>query len=340
MRRLFHHASSPSDCAKLCCTKIEHFGVKAGNLVIFEDVNIHVHCGQLTAVIGPNGAGKSTLLRAILGEVPHTGRLKYTDAKGRHTGSPVIGYVPQYLKFDVSAPITVQDLFAACLSSRPVWLLPVNNRDRIIACLKRVRAAELIDRRLGALSGGELQRVLMALALNPMPDLLLLDEPVSGVDRNGLELFYEILEDLQNHEDMAIILVSHDLNMVARHADQVVLMNKGVVCSGTSEEVFRDKRTRKIFGMLAGAGSRERGTGFEWRPHRKKQRQAGQDCTCNVGSDINYDASGDIDDMSDINDINGLSDISGISDISDIREAGSVAASLLTAEQGPKEDER
>ena len=119
------------------------------------------------------------------------------------------------------------------------------------ADLSRVRAAELIDRRLGALSGGELQRVLVALALNPMPDLLLLDEPVSGVDQNGLEIFYEILEDLQNNEDMAIILVSHDLNMVARHADQVVLMDKGVVCSGTSREVFQDARTRKIFGMLA-----------------------------------------------------------------------------------------
>ena len=89
------------------------------------------------------------------------------------------------------------------------------------------------------------------MALNPMPDLLLLDEPVSGVDQNGLEIFYEILEDLQNNEDMAIILVSHDLNMVARHADQVVLMDKGVVCSGTSREVFQDARTRKIFGMLA-----------------------------------------------------------------------------------------
>lgn len=290
LRKLFHHASSQSDCTKLCCTRIESFGVRAGNLVIFEDVNIHVHCGQLTAIIGPNGAGKSTLLRAILGEVPHTGQLKYTDAKGKHTGSPVIGYVPQYLKFDVSAPITVQDLFAACLSNRPVWLLPVNNRQRILESLRRVKAAELIDRRLGALSGGELQRVLVALALNPMPDLLLLDEPVSGVDQNGLEIFYEILENLQNNEDMAIILVSHDLNMVARHADQVVLMNKGVVCSGSPEEVFRDRRTRKIFGMLAGDGTRDRGTGFEWLPHRKKSAGEGCSCDCDCGSISKSDA--------------------------------------------------
>ena len=90
-----------------------------------------------------------------------------------------------------------------------------------------------------------------------MPDLLLLDEPVSGVDQNGLELFYEIVADLREKEDMAIILISHDLNMVAKHADQVVLMNKGVVMSGTPEEVFADQRTKKIFGMLAGESAQE-----------------------------------------------------------------------------------
>lgn len=255
---LHHHASSCSDCTKLCCTKIEDFSVKIGRLTIFDHVNIHIHCGQLTALIGPNGAGKSTLLKAILGEVPHTGKLHYVDAKGKHTGHPVIGYVPQYLRFDVSSPTSVMDIFMACLTRRPVWLCSAESlRPRVLKSLERVRAAHLIDRRLGALSGGELQRVLLALALDPMPDLLLLDEPVSGVDQNGLELFYEIVADLREKEDMAIILISHDLNMVAKHADQVVLMNKGVVMSGTPEEVFADRRTKKIFGMLAGESAQE-----------------------------------------------------------------------------------
>ena len=250
---MHHRASSSEDCAKLCCTRIEDFGVKVGRLNIFDHVNIHVHCGQLTALIGPNGAGKSTLLKAILGEVPHTGSLKYVDAKGKRTGHPLIGYVPQYLRFDVSAPTSVMDIFMACLSDKPVWFWPGKSlRSRVEKSLQRVRAAHLIDRRLGALSGGELQRALLALALDPMPDLLLLDEPVSGVDQNGLELFYEIVAELREKEDMAIILISHDLNMVARHADQVVLMDKGVVSCGTPEEVFGDSRTQKIFGMLAG----------------------------------------------------------------------------------------
>ena len=250
---LHHRASSGGDCAKLCCTKIEDFSVRIGRTDIFSHVNIHIHCGQLTAVIGPNGAGKSTLLRAILGEVPHTGVLHYVDAKGKHTGHPIIGYVPQYLRFDVSSPTSVMDLFMACLSQRPVWLCSSKKlRPRVLRSLARVKAEYLIDRRLGALSGGELQRVLLALALDPMPDLLLLDEPVSGVDQNGLELFYDIVADLREKEDMAIILISHDLNLVATQADQVVLLNKEVVCSGTPEEVFRDARTKKIFGMLAG----------------------------------------------------------------------------------------
>ena len=250
---LHHRASSGGDCAKLCCTKIEDFSVRIGRTDIFSHVNIHIHCGQLTAVIGPNGAGKSTLLRAILGEVPHTGVLHYVDAKGKHTGHPIIGYVPQYLRFDVSSPTSVMDLFMACLSRRPVWLCSSKKlRPRVLRSLARVKAEYLIDRRLGALSGGELQRVLLPLALDPMPDLLLLDEPVSGGDQNGLELFYDIVADLREKEDMAIILISHDLNLVATHADQVVLLNKEVVCSGTPEEVFRDARTKKIFGMLAG----------------------------------------------------------------------------------------
>lgn len=259
---LHHHAQSGGDCTKLCCTKIEDFSVRVGSVEIFSHVNLHVHCGQLTALIGPNGAGKSTLLHAILGEMPHTGELHYVDAKGKHTGHPVIGYVPQYLRFDVSSPTSVLDLFQACLSKRPVWLCSDKYlRSRVLNNLIRVKAEYLIDRRLGALSGGELQRVLLALALDPLPDLLLLDEPVSGVDQNGLELFYDIVSNLRQKEDMAIILISHDLNLVARYADQVVLLNKQVITSGTPEEVFHDERTKQIFGFLTeykkeGAGTK------------------------------------------------------------------------------------
>ena len=217
------------------------------------DLSFHLNNDECLGIIGPNGAGKSTLLKAILGEVKHLGELTYFDVKGVRSGHPCIGYVPQYLNFDVSTPTSVLDVFMACVTSTPSWLRsPLSIRKRVNESLEKVKAGHLIDRRLGALSGGELQRILLALALDPIPDLLLLDEPVSGVDQNGLELFYDIVSQLREKYDLSIILVSHDLGLVEKYADRVILLNGRVVCNGTPEEVFADERTRKTFGMLLG----------------------------------------------------------------------------------------
>ncbi len=247
-------ASNPSksaSCGGLCCTKIENFGVVLGQFEILRNVNLHIHCGELTAIIGTNGAGKSTLLKSILGEVPHSGELLFLDEKDRHTGRPQIGYVPQRLEFDSSSPTSVYDLFASALSSRAVWFFhPKGLHETILNSLSRVEAAQLINRRLGALSGGELQRVLLALALEPIPDLLLLDEPVSGIDHNGLKLFYKTVSDLRKNLDLSILLVSHDLDLISQYADRVILLNnKTVECIGTPEEVFNDSKMIELFGL-------------------------------------------------------------------------------------------
>jgi zinc transport system ATP-binding protein len=250
-RHTYSRPGCENKCRQLCCTQIENFSVTFGETAVFQNVNLHIHCGELTAVIGGNGAGKSTLLKAILGEVKHLGTLRYFDAKGVRTGHPCIGYVPQYLNFDLSTPTSVLDLFMACLTRVPSWLYCSQKlRDRVSNDLAKAKAEHLIDRRLGALSGGELQRVLLALALDPIPDLLLLDEPVSGIDQNGLELFYNMVSELRANHDLSIILVSHDLELVAKYADRVVLLNGTVVCNGTPEEVFNDERTRKVFKTL------------------------------------------------------------------------------------------
>ncbi len=237
-------------CA-LCCTKIQGVGVTHGNFEILKDVNIHIHCGELTAIIGPNGAGKSTLLKAILGEIPHTGNLTFLDANNEHANQPLIGYVPQKLDFDYSSPVSVYDLFAAAHTNRPVWFSHAKKiRERAQKSLARVQAEHLGQRRMGALSGGELQRVMLALALDPIPNLLLLDEPVSGIDRKGLKLFYQTVSELRKKYDLSIILVSHDLDLVAQHADRVVFLhNKTVVCSGTPEEVFHNEQVIEMFGL-------------------------------------------------------------------------------------------
>ena len=262
-------AKSENICSRLCCTKIENFGVSFGGAKIFDNVNVHIHCGELTAIIGKNGAGKSTLLKAILGEVKHSGELKYMDEKGAHTGHPCVGYVPQYLNFDVGTPTSVQDLFNSCLTQVPSWLCCSQKmRNRVIEDLKIVKAEHLVDRRLGALSGGELQRVLLALALDPIPDLLLLDEPVSGIDQNGLELFYDMVSELRRKNDLSIILVSHDFDLVCRYADRVILLDGTVICNGTPEEVFNDEKTRKIFKSILPIAA------------RNKEKSGNGECSC------------------------------------------------------------
>ena len=237
-------------CNNFCCTKIENFSVKLGGNQILKDVNMHIHCGELTSLIGPNGAGKSTLLKAILGEIKHEGTLKFIGSNNSSYNQPIIGYVPQYLTFDPTSPISVLDLFAACKGMRPSWLKPSKKlREDVLKSLERVKASHIIDRRLGALSGGEMQRVLLALALDPIPNILLLDEPISGVDQNGSELFYEILMDIKKNYDLSIILISHDLDLVAKYSDRVALVNGTIACSGTPKEVFNNPQTQQIFGL-------------------------------------------------------------------------------------------
>ena len=169
----------------LCCTKIENLCVTKGNQEILKNVNLHIHCGELTALIGANGAGKSTLLKAILGENEYSGSLTFVDGNDKMSRRPIIGYVPQKLDFDYSSPVSVLDVFACTQSNRPVYFSHDKKvKDIALRSLRKVQGENLINKRLGVLSGGELQRVLLALALEPIPDILLLDEPVSGIDQN------------------------------------------------------------------------------------------------------------------------------------------------------------
>ena len=233
-----------------CCSKLERLSVSYGTHPVLEDISLHFHCGELTALIGPNGAGKTTLLRAILGEVPHTGTLHFLDQNKRRPDRPVIGYVPQKLEFDPTVPVSVMDLFAAALSRWPAWLgHHLFLRRRAEAVLARFEAAYLASRTLGQLSGGELQRVLLALAVTPVPDILLLDEPVSGVDLAGLELFYRMVSELRQQHDLSILLVSHDLPEVMRYADRIVFINRTVLFDGTPEAAILDERMKKTFGV-------------------------------------------------------------------------------------------
>lgn len=233
-----------------CSTDVRGLCVRLGHKEILRDVDLHLHCGELVAVVGLNGAGKSTLLRAILGEIPHTGRVSFMDRDHRRPVRPRIGYVPQRVEFDLAAPIGVADLFSTAVSRRPACFgMSRGMRQMVRESLGAVDVPDLMDRRLGELSGGELQRVLLALSLTPPPNLLLLDEPLSGIDLAGREIFYRLVSDLRRRFDMAVVLVSHDLAAMVDFADRMIFMDGRVVCDDEPPKVWSDPRVRSAFGL-------------------------------------------------------------------------------------------
>ncbi len=233
----------------LCCTRVSGLSVTLGGRRVLSDIDLHVHCGEITAIIGPNGAGKTTLLRALLGQIPHEGRIDFLRADDSPTHSPRIGYVPQRLDFDRRSPVSVLDLFAMSRSARPAFFgASAEVRREAEAALQFCGAGAVLHRPLGALSGGELQRVLLSLALTPTPDLLLLDEPVAGVDNAGLALFYGVLDQARRRRDLTIVLVTHDLASLPRAADRVILLRDGrVALAGPPEHVAASPDYRACF---------------------------------------------------------------------------------------------
>ena len=245
---------------RLCRVAVNGLTVTAQGDALLSDVSVHIHCGQLTALVGPNGAGKTTFIRALLSQVPYRGVIEHQDAHGKHFGAIRTGYVPQHFPFDKQMPLTVCDLMASAMSARPVWLgVSKQVRQRARETLAIARADSLIDRQLGRLSGGELQRVLLALALYPLPDLLILDEPVSGVDQNGLSLFLDVVTELTRTHHLAILLVSHDWAVVQKYADHVILLDKKVLAEGSAREVFESPAFREVFPVSSLWNGREAG---------------------------------------------------------------------------------
>lgn len=233
------------------CIKIEKLGVTLDREQILRNVNIHIHCGQLTTIIGPNGAGKSTLIKALIGEIPHEGDIKFRDVRDDKPIKLKIGYVPQQLAFDKNTPSTVYDLFASYMTKKPVCFLKEKKiYEKVKEQLAVFEADSLIDKTLGDLSGGELQRVMLSIATYPMPNLLVLDEPISGMDRNGMMLFYEQIDKLKKEYDISILLVSHDLEFAYEYSDKIILLDGTIMFQGTPEETFQSKRFKQMFGNI------------------------------------------------------------------------------------------
>ena len=247
--KLFSHGNG---CGDSCCLRVQNMSVTIGGQKILKDVNLHAHCGELVALIGPNGAGKSTFLKAVLGQREYDGVIAFS-APGQRSQKPRIGYVPQSPAFDPSDPVSVADLFACCQSRRPAFLgISKAQRADILDSLDLVHGKDLIDKRVGTLSGGELQRVLLALALEPMPNILILDEPLSGVDVEGMQSLMDMLDEIRKTCDLSILMTTHDFSMLPRYADQVVLIDHGIKAKGTPEEVLGSDAFLESFHMKGG----------------------------------------------------------------------------------------
>ena len=226
--------------------EIRNLGVCLRKIDILTEVNCSIPAHRTTAVIGPNGAGKTTLLLAILGLVPFSGSINFNVLE---KGRPSIGYVPQRLEFDRGLPCTVEDLMTTSICRKALWLGKKQKiKSQVRAGLERVGAEGLKNRFIGKLSGGELQRVLLAMALEGNPSILLLDEPTAGIDAPGEQLFCDLLSDIQNQADLTVILISHDLSVVSNHAQHVICLNKTVRCSG-GLNTLTEENLLKTFGL-------------------------------------------------------------------------------------------
>ena len=213
---------------------LDNVSIEINNQKILYDISLTVNLNQIITILGPNGAGKSTLVKIILGLIqPTTGTIK-------RASDLTIGYVPQSINLNPTLPITVK---------RFMQLNKQLSQIDIHKTLSLVKAEYLIDRSMHQLSGGELQRVLLAQALAKRPKLLILDEPTQGVDVNGQVLLYDLIIDAKNEFNCGVLMVSHDLHLVMAKTDEVICLNHHICCSGTPASISNDPEFISLFGQ-------------------------------------------------------------------------------------------
>jgi zinc transport system ATP-binding protein len=212
----------------------DHICVRFGETEVLHDVSLQLAAGEIVTILGPNGSGKSTLLRALLGIVP--------VAEGRilRQAGLRIGYVPQRLMLDQTMPITVRRFL-----SLPVRVGDAEARD----VLRRVGMEGREGEQMTTLSGGQLQRVLLARALLGRPQLLMLDEPTQGLDQPGEAAFYRLIEEVRASTGAAVLMISHDLHVVMAASDRVICLNGHICCEGTPRVVSTAPEYRALFGL-------------------------------------------------------------------------------------------
>lgn len=229
---------------------IRNLKVVRGNKLILNDLSCDIENGKVTALVGLNGCGKSTLLRTLVGEFPFSGSIKFACGEDHSRPRPDhVGYVPQKLQAEGAFPLTVRDLIGIThQKSSLVFGVSKKAIAKIAPVLDRVGVTSRLDVPLDGLSGGQMQRVLLALALEPMPELLLLDEPAAGIDFKDQQSFYDLIAEINRESGVTIVLVSHDLSTVRKLAHQVLCLKNGaIVRRGDPREVLAQDAIEATF---------------------------------------------------------------------------------------------
>lgn len=213
--------------------QVQHASYREGDRLILEDIHLSLNKGEIVSIVGPNGAGKTTLIKMIIG------LLTPTEGKVERKSSLKIGYMPQHIHIDPIFPLTV------------FRFLSLGHSSSIHEVVEEVGIDMLLPKPLQKLSGGEMQRVLLARALLREPELLVLDEPAQGIDLIGQGELYNLIAKIRDRYGCGILLVSHDLNVVMAQTDIVVCLNQHVCCKGHPEQVSKDPAFRELFGPIA-----------------------------------------------------------------------------------------
>jgi len=220
----------------------ENVSILYGEHRVVEDVSFAIEQGEIAAILGPNGSGKTTLMKAILGLIPYRGEITilgqhFHDVRNR------VGYVPQRFTFDRDFPITVEEFLR--LAKREQC-----SNSRVTTVIKEVGLTPLVlSKRLGNLSGGQLQRVLIAQAILNDPAVLFLDEPATGIDVVGETAVHDVIEHLNKEHGTTILMVSHDINMISTLVDKVLCLNKKLLCAGSPKKALTQKSLSELFGV-------------------------------------------------------------------------------------------
>ena len=214
--------------------ELKNVFIRFGSEQVIQDVSFNLTRGAITTLIGPNGAGKTTLVRAVLG------LLEPSDGSIRRNSGLRVGYMPQKLHIDSTFPLTVKRFLKTARYSDNAALLQA---------LEDVKAPQLLNKSVHSLSGGEMQRVLLARALLQKPELLVLDEPAQGVDINGQVELYSLISRIRDQHGCAVLMISHDLHLVMASTDDVICLNRHICCSGRPEQVSNDPSYIELFGI-------------------------------------------------------------------------------------------